>query len=78
MSMSNTKKQFSSSAYVHKAVHEYRHAPAHRSGERQIVRVLSVEPGSLAARIFRIVYRAYFAGEPPARQMNYSFSLYKR
>src|SRR3989441_2555065 len=49
--MSNTKKQFSSSAYVHKAVHEYRHAPAHRSGEPQKVRVLSVEPGSLADRI---------------------------
>src|SRR5437660_1875811 len=49
--MSSTKKQFSSSAYVHKAVHEYRHAPAHRSGEPQKVRVLSVEPGSLAHRI---------------------------
>src|SRR5438270_11599824 len=49
--MSSTKKQFSSSAYVHKAVHEYRHAPAHRSGERQKVRVLSVEPASLADRI---------------------------
>src|SRR5438876_4721684 len=49
--MSNTKKQFSSSAYVHKAVHEYRHAPAHRSGEAQRLSVLSVEPGSLAERI---------------------------
>jgi len=49
--MSSTKKQFSSSAYVRKAVHEYRHAPAHRSGEAQRVRVLSVEPGSLADRI---------------------------
>jgi putative radical SAM enzyme (TIGR03279 family) len=49
--MSNTKKQFSASAYVHKAVHEYREAPAHRSGEAQKLRVLSVERGSLADRI---------------------------
>jgi len=48
---SNTKKQFSASAYVHKAVHEYRDAPAHRSGEVQKLRVLSVEPGSVAERI---------------------------
>src|SRR5438552_2598264 len=48
---SNTKKQFSASAYVHKAVHEYRDAPAHRSGEVQKLRVLSVEPGSVADRI---------------------------
>jgi putative radical SAM enzyme (TIGR03279 family) len=45
------KKQFSASAYVHKAVHEYRDAPAHRSGETQKLRVLSVEPGSVADRI---------------------------
>src|ERR1041385_2108098 len=45
------KKQFSASAYVHRAVHEYRDAPAHRSGEAQKLRVLSVEPGSVAARI---------------------------
>ena len=45
------KKQFSSSAYVRKAVHEYREAPAHRVGEAQKLRVLSVEPGSLAERI---------------------------
>ena len=45
------KKQFSSSAYVKKAVHEYREAPAHRAGEPQKVRVLSVESGSLAERI---------------------------
>src|SRR2546426_1702270 len=49
--MSNTKKQFSASAYVHKAVHEYRDAPPHRSGEAQRLRVLSVEPGGLADRI---------------------------
>ena len=48
---SNTKKQFSASAYVRKAVHEYRDAPAHRSGEAQKLRVLSVEPGSVADRI---------------------------
>ncbi len=47
----SSKRQFSSSAYVHKAVHEYRDAPAHRSSESQRVRVLSVEAGSLAARI---------------------------
>jgi putative radical SAM enzyme (TIGR03279 family) len=45
------KKQFSSSAYVKKAVHEYREAPAHRAGEAQKLRVLSVEPESLAERI---------------------------
>src|SRR5436309_2119082 len=46
-----SKKQFSSSAYVKKAVHEYREAPAHRPGDAQRVRVLSVEAGSLAERI---------------------------
>jgi putative radical SAM enzyme (TIGR03279 family) len=46
-----SKKQFSASAYVHKAVHEYRDAPANRSGEAQKLRVLSVEPGSVADRI---------------------------
>jgi putative radical SAM enzyme (TIGR03279 family) len=45
------KNQFSTSAYVHKAVHEYRDAPAHRNGEAQRLRVLSVEPGSVADRI---------------------------
>ena len=53
-----SKKQFSSSAYVRKAndqdlvkaQHEYRYAPPHR-GEAQRLRVLSVDPGSLAARI---------------------------
>lgn len=45
------KKQFSASAYVRKAVHEYRDAPAHRSGEGQKLRVLSVEHGSVAERI---------------------------
>jgi putative radical SAM enzyme (TIGR03279 family) len=49
--MSNTKKQFSASAYVHKAVHEYRDAPAHRGEEGQKLRVLSVDPGSVAERI---------------------------
>jgi putative radical SAM enzyme (TIGR03279 family) len=49
--MSNTKKQFSASAYVRKAVHEYRDAPPHRGAESQKLRVLSVEPGSLAERI---------------------------
>ena len=49
--MSNTKKQFSSSAYVRKAVHEYRDAPAHRGAETQKLHVISVEPASLAARI---------------------------
>src|SRR5436190_18207114 len=44
--MSNTKKQFSASADVHKAVHEYRDAPAHRSGEAQKLRILAVERGS--------------------------------
>jgi putative radical SAM enzyme (TIGR03279 family) len=50
----SSKKQFSASAYVHKAVHEYRDAPAHRpgvSGAPQKVRVLSIEPGTLAERI---------------------------
>jgi len=54
-----TKKPFSSSAYVRKgndqdlqkAVHEYRFAPRHRGAESQKLRVLSVDPGSLAARI---------------------------
>jgi putative radical SAM enzyme (TIGR03279 family) len=54
-----TKKPFSSSAYVRKgndqdiqkAVHEYRFAPRHRGAEAQKLRVLSVEPGSLAERI---------------------------
>jgi putative radical SAM enzyme (TIGR03279 family) len=49
--MTDTKKQFSSSAYVRKAVHEYRDAPAHRGMEGQKLRVLSVESGSLAERI---------------------------
>jgi putative radical SAM enzyme (TIGR03279 family) len=49
--MSNTKKQFSASAYVRKAVHEYRYAAPHRGSESQRLRVLSVEPGSLADRI---------------------------
>ena len=49
--MSETKKQFSSSAYVRKAVHEYRDAPAHRGAEGQKLRVLSVEPGSVAHRV---------------------------
>jgi putative radical SAM enzyme (TIGR03279 family) len=48
--MSN-KKQFSASAYVQKTVHEYRHATAHRSGEPQKLRVLTVDPGSLAERV---------------------------
>ena len=47
----SSKKQFSASAYVRKAVHEYRDAPAHRTDEAQRLRVLSVEPGSLADRI---------------------------
>jgi len=46
-----TKKQFSASAYVHRAVHEYRYAPAHRTADVQTLRVLSVEAGSLAERI---------------------------
>jgi putative radical SAM enzyme (TIGR03279 family) len=53
------KKPFSASAYVRKgngqdfikAQHEYRDAPAHRSGEAQKLRVLSVDPGSVAERI---------------------------
>src|SRR5215510_8017235 len=49
--MSNAKKQFSASAYVRKAVHEYRDAPAHRGEETQKLRVVSVEDGSLAERI---------------------------
>jgi putative radical SAM enzyme (TIGR03279 family) len=49
--MSDTKKQFSASAYVRKAVHEYRDAPAHRGTESQKLSVISVEPGSLAERI---------------------------
>jgi putative radical SAM enzyme (TIGR03279 family) len=49
--MSDTKKQFSASAYVRKAVHEYREAPAHRGSESQKLRVLAIEPGSLAERI---------------------------
>ena len=49
--MSDNKKQFSRSAYVRKAVHEYRDAPAHRGAETQKLRVVSVEPGSLAERI---------------------------
>jgi putative radical SAM enzyme (TIGR03279 family) len=54
-----TKKPFSASAYVRKgndqdllkAVHEYRFAPRHRGSEPQPLRVLSVDPGSLAERI---------------------------
>ncbi len=54
-----TKKPFSSSAYVRKgndqdfqkAVHEYRFAPRHRGAETQKLRILSVDPGSLAERI---------------------------
>ena len=49
--MSDTKKQFSASAYGRKAVHEYREAPAHRGSESQKLRVLSIEPGSLADRV---------------------------
>jgi putative radical SAM enzyme (TIGR03279 family) len=49
--MSKTKKQFSASAYVQKAVHEYRHAPAHRGSDAQKLRVVAVEPGSLSERI---------------------------
>lgn len=48
---STTKKQFSASAYVKKAVHEYRDAPAHRGAEGQKLRVISVEAGSVAGRI---------------------------
>jgi len=54
-----TKKPFSASAYVRKgndqdlvkAVHEYRFAPRHRGADPQPLRVLSVEPDSLAQRI---------------------------
>src|SRR6188768_104887 len=46
-----TKKQFSASAYVKKAVHEYRDAPAHRGAETQKLRVISIEAGSVAERI---------------------------
>jgi len=49
--MSDTKKQFSASAYVKKAVHEYRDAPAHRGSEAQRLRVVAVESGSLADRV---------------------------
>src|SRR6187399_1082073 len=54
--MSGVKKPFSKSAYVRKteplkAVHEYRHAPAHRGSEAQRLRVVGVEPDSLASRI---------------------------
>lgn len=54
--MSGTKKPFSKSAYVRKteplkAVHEYRHAPAHRGKDAQRLRVIAVEPESLASRI---------------------------
>lgn len=53
------KKPFSSSAYVRKgndqdlvkAVHEYRHAPAHRGKEDQRLRVATVDPDSFAERI---------------------------
>ena len=57
------KKPFSASAYVRKgndqdlertiikAQHEYRDAPANRSGEAQKLRVLSVDEGSVAQRI---------------------------
>ena len=57
--MSTTKKPFSASAYVQKgndqdlikAVHEYRFAPRHRGSDPQPLRVLSVDPGSMAERI---------------------------
>src|SRR5262249_37907614 len=49
--MSDTKKQFSTSAYVRKAVHEYREAPAHRGSESQKLTGLAIEPGSLAERM---------------------------
>src|SRR5262245_22217202 len=49
--MGDAKKQFSASAYVRKAVHEYRDAPALRGTESQKLRVISVEPGSLAERV---------------------------
>src|SRR5262249_43355023 len=44
-------KQFSASAYVRKAVHEYRDAPAHRGEGAQKLRVVSVAAGSVAERI---------------------------
>src|SRR5215813_3799483 len=49
--MSSPKKQYSASAYVRKAVHEYRDAPAHRGFETQKLRIVAVEPGSVAERI---------------------------
>jgi putative radical SAM enzyme (TIGR03279 family) len=49
--MIKAKSPFSASAYVHKAVHEYRDAPANRTGGAQRLRVLSVEPGSVSDRI---------------------------
>jgi putative radical SAM enzyme (TIGR03279 family) len=54
--VTGTKKPFSKSAYVRKAeplkaVHEYRHAPAHRGKDVQRLRVVAVEPESLASRI---------------------------
>lgn len=57
--MSTTKKPFSASAYVQKgndqdlikAVHEYRFAPRHRGSDPQPLRVLAVDPGSMAERI---------------------------
>src|SRR5262245_17059867 len=49
--MIETKKQFSASAYVRKAVHEYRDAPAHRGADAQTLKVIFVEPGSVASRI---------------------------
>jgi putative radical SAM enzyme (TIGR03279 family) len=52
------KTPFSKSAYVaaqagtaHKAVHEYRDAPAHRTAGAQRLRIAAVEPESLAERI---------------------------
>ena len=45
------KKQFSASAYVKKAEHEYRDAPHIERARLRSLRVLSVEPGSLAERI---------------------------
>ncbi|HLQ78352.1 MAG TPA: DUF512 domain-containing protein, partial [Terriglobia bacterium] len=54
--MSGAKKPFSASAYVRKseplkAIHEYRHAPAHRGTDVQRLRVVAVDPESLASRI---------------------------
>ena len=46
-----TKKRFSASAYVQKAVHEYRDAPAHRTSDAQRLRVLSVDADSVAERV---------------------------